>query len=91
MMETRRVYSFYVVTLKRIIDDAYEEVSKSYHEKEEDAKRVALSLCKMWLEDPWAYLVTTDGYKGSIRVYDKEKDRTHAVVFIEEHRFVEVG
>ena len=88
-METRKVYSFWVVTLKRIVDDVMNEESRSYHEKEEDAKRVAVSLSKMWLDDPWTYLVTTD-YNG-IRVYNKTEDCLWAVIFIEEHKFVEVG
>lgn len=65
--------------------------SSSYHMRKDDAKRVARTLCKLWLEDPFRYLVTTEGSGSTIRVYDKDEDEVRAVIFIDEHQYVEVG
>ena len=82
------IVTMYEVDLVMFNDDENEH-SASYYTRIDDAKRIALTLCKLWLENPWRYLVTTNN--DDIRIYEKVMDERLAAIFIREHHYAEVG
>ena len=94
MEDFKKVYTLYFVNYQRFFYDdkkEMEETTSAYLDREE-AERVALALCKMWLENPFEYRTIIPSGEYGLAVYKVgECDKEIVRIRIEARKFVEVG